>query len=180
MKLSKILKILAIVAAIFICGMIYTIFVNPASPRGSAEIIKDELVMAVDYSRPYKKDRLIFGELADGALVPYSLYWRLGANFATTFETNKTISFSGRPLEPGKYRMYTVPFDDHWKITLNTKAGAFGYTEPDYNYDIISVNVSSKQMTEIIEQLTIDFVDDSIGTSLRIRWDSTMVLVPLN
>ena len=37
-----------------------------------------------------------------------------------------------------------------------------------------------KQMTETIEQLTIDFIEDSIGTSLRIRWDLTQVIVPLN
>jgi len=180
MKFSRIYKILGIVVIVFICGLIYTMFVNPASPRGSSEIKKDSLVMAVDYSRPYKKDRLIFGELANGALVPYNIYWRLGANFATTFETNETVSFAGRLLESGKYRMYAVPFVDHWRITLNSSPGAFGFSEPDYNKDIISVNVSSKQMTETIEQLTIDFINDSIGTSMRIRWDSTMVLVPIN
>ena len=34
-------------------------------------------------------------------------------------------------------------------------------------------------MTDILEQLTIDFIEDSLGTAMRIRWDSTMVLVPL-
>jgi len=180
MKLSIILKIIGVLAVIIICGLVYTLFINPASPRGSSEIKKESLVMAVDYSRPYKKNRLIFGELADEALVPFNIYWRLGANFATTFETNEAISFAGRSLQAGKYRMYAVPFNDHWELTLNSDPGAFGYSEPDYNNDIITVNLSSKQMTEIIEQLTIDFIDDSIGTSMRIRWDSTMVLVPLN
>ena len=35
-------------------------------------------------------------------------------------------------------------------------------------------------MTEMIEQLTIDFIDDNLGTALRIRWDSTLVLIPLD
>ena len=180
MKVSKILKIIGVLFLIIICGGIYVSFINPASPRGSSDLVKESLVMEVDYSRPYKKERLIFGETSEGALVPFNNYWRLGANFATTFEANESISFAGRLIESGKYRMYAVPYEDYWKITLNTDAGAFGYIEPDYDNDLISVNVSSKQMTEIIEQLTIDFIDDSIGTSLRIRWDSTQVLVPLN
>ena len=95
MKISKILKIIGLISFIFICGMIYILFINPASPRDSSEFIKDELTMSVDYGRPYKKERLIFGELDAGALVPYNSYWRLGANMATTFETNQKISFAG-------------------------------------------------------------------------------------
>ena len=180
MKISKILKIIGVLFLIIIAGGIYVSFINPTSPRGSAEFIKESLVMEVDYSRPFKKERLIFGETSEGALVPFNNYWRLGANFATTFEINKSLSFAGRLIESGKYRMYAVPNKDSWKITLNTDAGAFGYGEPDYDNDVISVNVSSKQMTGIVEQLTIDFIDDSIGTSMRIRWDSTLVLIPLN
>jgi len=180
MKVSKILKIVGVLFLIIISGLIYVSFLNPASPRGSSELVKESLVMEVDYSRPFKKERLIFGELSDGALVPFNNYWRLGANFATTFETNESIFFAGRLIDSGKYRMYAVPYKDSWKITLNTDAGAFGYMEPDYDNDLISVNVSSNQMTETVEQLTIDFIDDSLGTSIRIRWDSTLVLIPLN
>ncbi len=180
MKIAKILKIIGVLVLVVACGGIYVSFINPASPRGSSNLIKETLIMDVDYSRPYKKERLIFGESSEGALVPFNNYWRLGANFSTTFETNESISFAGRSIEPGKYRMYAVPYKDTWQITLNTDAGAFGYSEPDYDKDLISVNVSSKQMTETIEQLTIDFIEDSIGTSLRIRWDLTQVIVPLN
>tara|TARA_B100001094_G_scaffold80886_1_gene77092 strand:- start:6275 stop:6817 length:543 start_codon:yes stop_codon:yes gene_type:complete len=180
MKISKILKIISLISLIFICGIIYILFINPASPRDSSEFIKDELTMSVDYGRPYKKERLIFGELDAGALVPYNSYWRLGANMATTFETNQNISFAGRMLNKGKYRMYVVPYEDSWMITLNTEAGAFGYSEPNYEKDILSVNVSSKQIKDVLEQLTIDFFEDNIGVSLRIRWDSTMVLIGIN
>ena len=93
MKVSKILKIVGVLFLIIICGLIYVSFLNPASPRGSSELVKESLVMEVDYSRPFKKERLIFGELSDGALVPFNNYWRLGANFATTFETNESIFF---------------------------------------------------------------------------------------
>ena len=180
MKISNILKVIGLLLVVLLFWGAYVSFINPSSPRGSSKLNKDTLIMEVDYSRPFKKERLIFGESSEKALVPFNNYWRLGANFATTFETTESISFAGRMIEPGKYRMYAVPSKDSWKVTLNTDAGAFGYIEPDYNNDLISINVSSKQMTEMIEQLTIDFIDDNLGTALRIRWDSTLVLIPLD
>ena len=75
--------------------------------------------------------------------------------------------------------MYAVPFENTLKISLNSEPGSFGYSEPDYSKDILSVNLPSTQMTDILEQLTIDFIEDSLGTAMRIRWDSTMVIVPL-
>ena len=180
MKISKILKIIGLITIIIVSGMIYILFINPVSPRGSAEIVKDNLIMSVDYGRPYKKERLIFGNSDAGALVPYGKYWRLGANMATTFETNQKISFAGRLLDKGKYRMYVVPYKDSWKLTLNTEAGSFGYNEPNYELDILSINVSTINMSELLEQLTIDFIEDDLGISMTIRLDSTMVRVLLN
>ncbi|MBL31079.1 MAG: hypothetical protein CMC81_07580 [Flavobacteriaceae bacterium] len=179
MTISKILKIIGTIALICISVLVYILYINPASPRGFSEFSKDELRMSVDYSRPYKKDRLIFGDSTNGALVTFNKYWRLGANFATTFETNKKISFAGRILDKGKYRMYAVPYKNTWKISLNSEPGSFGYSEPDYSKDIMSVNLPSTQMTDILEQLTIDFIEDNLGIAIRIRWDSTMVVIPL-
>ena len=123
---------------------------------------------------------MIFGAEEDGALVPFGVYWRLGANFATTFETNKEISFAGRPLAAGKYRVYAVPEQDHWVITINSEFGSFGYSEPDYEKDIMSVNIASAQLMNPVEQFTIDFVEGNDSLSLRFRWDTTAVSLPIN
>ena len=160
--------------------LLYGTFINPKSPRDTVTITQEDLTLEVDYSQPFKKDRLIFGNDADGALVPYGTYWRLGANFATTFETNKKISFAGRPLVAGKYRVYAVPEEDHWVISLNSEFGSFGYTEPDYEKDIMSVNIASAQLMSAVEQFTIDFVEGDDSLSLRFRWDTTSVSLPIN
>ncbi len=94
MKKLKIFGLLLLALLVLVSSfLIYGIYLNPKSPRDTVTLNKEELMLEVDYSRPYKKDRLIFGSKEDGALVPYSNYWRLGANFATTFETNQEISF---------------------------------------------------------------------------------------
>tara|TARA_B100000767_G_scaffold275585_1_gene313499 strand:- start:7496 stop:8041 length:546 start_codon:yes stop_codon:yes gene_type:complete len=181
MKNSKKVGLSILVLIVLIASyMIYGVFLNPKSPRDTVSFNKDELALEVDYSRPYKKDRLIFGSKEDGALVPYSAYWRLGANFATTFETNQEISFAGRPLQSGKYRVYAVPEEDHWLISLNSEFGSFGYTEPDYEEDIMSVNIASAKLMNPVEQFTIDFVETNDSISLRFRWDTTAVSLPIN
>ena len=173
---------LTVLALVLLIGsyLVYGIYINPKSPRDTVTLTQEDLTLEVDYSRPYKKDRLIFGTEEDGALVPFGVYWRLGANFATTFETNKEISFAGRPLAAGKYRVYAVPEQDHWVITINSEFGSFGYSEPDYNKDIMSVNIASAQLMNPVEQFTIDFVEGNDSLSLRFRWDTTAVSLPIN
>ena len=174
--------VLGLLAVVIIIAsyLLYGTFINPKSPRDTVTITQEDLTLEVDYSQPFKKDRLIFGNDADGALVPYGTYWRLGANFATTFETNEEISFAGRPLAAGKYRVYAVPEEDHWVISLNSEFGSFGYTEPDYEKDIMSVNIASAQLMSAVEQFTIDFVEGDDSLSLRFRWDTTSVSLPMN
>lgn len=173
---------LTVLALVLLIGsyLVYGIYINPKSPRDTVTLTQEDLTLEVDYSRPYKKDRLIFGAEEDGALVPFGVYWRLGANFATTFETNKEISFAGRPLAAGKYRVYAVPEQDHWVITINSEFGSFGYSEPDYEKDIMSVNIASAQLMNPVEQFTIDFVEGNDSLSLRFRWDTTAVSLPIN
>ena len=177
---AKIALGLLAVVIIIASYLLYGTFINPKSPQDTVTLVQEDLTLEVDYSQPFKKDRLIFGNAADGALVPFGTYWRLGANFATTFETNKEISFAGRSLAAGKYRLYAVPEDDHWVISLNSEFGSFGYTQPDYEKDIMSVNIASAQLMTAVEQFTIDFVEGDDNLSLRFRWDTTSVSLPIN
>ena len=181
MKTFKIvgLSVLALVV-LTASYVVYGVFLNPKSPRDTVKFNKEELALVVDYSRPYKKDHLIFGPEEEQALVPYSTYWRLGANFATTFDSNQEISFAGRPLDAGKYRLYAVPEEDHWVISLNSEFDTFGYSEPDYEMDIMSVNIATAKLMNPVEQFTIDFVETDDSLSLRFRWDTTSVSLPIN
>ena len=158
----------------------YNLFINPASPKDTVTYTKDDLKIEVVYSRPFKKDRLIFGSDDDGALVPFDAYWRLGANAASTFETSKEIAFAGRLLAPGKYRLYAIPQADHWAVVLNEEYSAFGYSEPDYSKDIMRVNVASAKLLTPIEQFSIDILEGNETLTLRMRWDTTAVSIPLN
>ena len=69
---------------------------NPVSPLET--VSSDDSAVSITYSRPFKNDRLIFGNSSDEALVPYDNYWRTGANAATTFETSGAVSLMVKSL----------------------------------------------------------------------------------
>ncbi len=92
--MKTIKRILLIVLSLVVLAgiyFIYGLYINPKSPKGSAKYVNGNTEIHINYYRPYKKDRLIFGALEDGALVPYGQYWRLGANLTTQLKTNKEL-----------------------------------------------------------------------------------------
>ena len=178
--MKKIFIGLLTIFLLIISFFIYGIYIKPKSPKGESSIKHNNLELKVSYYRPYKKNRLIFGYKKDSALVPFNEYWRLGANFATVLSSNKSISFAGKNLNSGSYRMYAIPNPESWEVFINSEAGAFRFYPPDKKNDVLSVNIPIKEMDESLEQFTIDFNKDSIGINLRMRWDKTKILIPVN
>jgi len=176
----KALKIIigVVVSLVVLAGLffVYSLYVNPKSPLGLAEYIDGDKEITVRYYRPFKKDRLIFGDSADGALVPYGVYWRLGANLTTKLTTNQDLDFAGRTLPKGSYGLYVYPYAENWLVFVHTKTGGISFNEPEAEGIIMKVNVPVTSLSESLEQFTIDFVD----SSLRFRWDTTEVLIPIH
>lgn len=167
---------IVVIVGYFAYGVLTT---RSHSPLTSAEGTSGDLTVSVDYCQPYKKGRLIFGEESEEALVPYGKYWRLGANDATEITFNQDVKFAGKALSAGRYRMYAVPNEKNWQVSLNSQLGEFGYFEPDYALDVLKVNVPVKPSAEQLEQLTMTFGSDSTGLKLKIGWDMTQVSIPI-
>ncbi len=149
------------------------------SPLEEKTFSHGDLDVKVTYCRPYKKGRLIFGSETEEALVPYGKYWRLGANDATEITFSLPVSFAGKPLAAGSYRMYAVPGPEFWEVSLNSELGKFGAYPPDYSLDVLKVNVPVEQNSEMAEQFTIDFSSDSTGVNMAFIWDRTVVNLPI-
>ncbi|MBA3833246.1 MAG: DUF2911 domain-containing protein [Chthoniobacterales bacterium] len=131
--------------------------------------------VSIDYSRPNKRDREIFG-----GLIPYGQVWRTGANSPTTIKFSDAVKIGGQDLPAGEYAFYTIPNQNEWTIVLskNTKLwGAYGY-KPDA--DALRVTVKPTALANPVETFTIgfdDLKDDSATISLE--WDKTRVPVEL-
>lgn len=180
MKKKKVFTILGILLAGYIVYFLYGIFTTRShSPSEIKTISHQGLDVKVVYYKPYKKGRLIFGSEKDEALVPYDKYWRLGANDATEITFNKDVNFVNKAVQAGSYRMYAVPNESSWQISLNSEVGKFGYFEPNYALDVAKVEVPVGKVTEETEQLTISFDPDSSGVNMIIIWDKTLIRVPI-
>ena len=177
----KYLKIIILIVALIIGAVfVYVSMSPPKSPLDSASFKNELHDLEVVYSRPYKKGRLIFGDAENEALVPYGKYWRTGANAATTFMTSSDITFGEKEISAGKYRLYSIPGPKSWSIFLNTEPDKyFAIMEPDKTKDLIELVVNSFSTDDLIEQFTIDFANDSTGVSLNLKWDTTLISIPI-
>ena len=177
MKKFLLYSLLSIVI-LLIGGFLYITLTPPASPLDTSLYKEDGKEISITYSKPYKKGRLIFGDKSEGALVPFNQYWRTGANRHTIINTNSELIFNDNILPSGEYSLYTIPGKDKWEVVINSENGYFGIVQPDESNDLFSFEAFPTNLNESVEQLTIDFVSDSIGSSVRLRWDLTEVLMP--
>ncbi|MBR9774405.1 MAG: DUF2911 domain-containing protein [Cytophagales bacterium] len=142
-----------------------------ASPSSKVSQQVGLTTIHLDYSRPGKKGRKIFGEL-----VPFGKVWRTGANNPTTLEFDIDIKVNGLPLKAGKYAMYTIPEKKSWTIIFSNNTelwGAMGYDPSD---DALRINVPVTKLKSPVESMQISFTEltDS-GAQLNIAWDKTSV-----
>lgn len=133
----------------------------------------------IPYSKPSKRDRLIFGSAEEGALLPYGKYWRLGANEATDVTFNKDVLFNGEEISAGTYRMYAVPGKEEFEISLNTQIGKWGYSEPDYALDVLKTMVPVEKSDDSVEQFNIRFEEKEAEVFIICEWSDTKVKIPV-
>lgn len=123
-----------------------------------------EAKVTLKYGAPYKKERVIFGEL-----VPYGKIWRTGANEATVFEVDKEVVVQDKTLNAGKYAMFTIPGESEWVIVFNTQWDQWGAYKYDQSKDAIRVSVKPSSLNDPIEQMSMDIVENK----LEFKWDKT-------
>ena len=177
--MKNVLKIIGVLVLAFI-GYVAYMVLNPVSPKETISYSSEISNLEVVYSRPYKKDRLIFGSEEEGALVPFGKYWRTGANAATTFETSSDILFNGEKLKAGKYALFTFPYENNWTVSLSSESDVFfAIAQPDPKLDVLKTEVPVKPSENLIEQFTVEFTKDSLGVNMTLAWEKTLVSIPL-
>ncbi|HRH36748.1 MAG TPA: DUF2911 domain-containing protein [Flavobacteriales bacterium] len=182
-RLKRILIGVAVVAAV-IFGVLRYIRVQTKShsPEETATFYLDgqKLEIELFYSRPYKKERVIFG-----GLVPYNKVWRTGANEATTFTINKDIGFGGKAVKAGKYTLWSMPGAEQWTVYLNSKMYSWGIdmdgnAQRDPAFDVAAITVPVEHVPEAVEQFTMSISVDSVAPALMMMWDDVMINVPIS
>lgn len=178
---KKVLIIIGIVLLAIIALLTwFRSYTKSHSPVAKAEYHQDGTDIIVTYCQPSKKGRLIFGDEASGALQPYGKYWRVGANEATVFETNKDLTLGGQLLKAGKYSMYAYPGKDTWQVVFNSEHDRWGVPAPDTETDVLKVDVTPATVEPITELFVITINAGDSGTVNMVwTWDQTVVTTPM-
>ena len=164
---------------IIIAFIALSIYTKSFSPLESVTFTKGDHELLIEYCRPYKNDRVIFGEL-----IPYDQPWRTGANEATLFETKEDISIGGNILEAGKSSLWTIPGENAWVVIFNKSYGQWGIKMDgganfDPKNDTLRVPVSVIKTDTVFEQFTIAFEEAGKNLEMVMMWDQTMIAVPI-
>jgi hypothetical protein len=128
--------------------------------------------VAVAYSRPLKRGRVIFGNI-----VPWNQVWRTGANAATMFTTDKDLMFGNTVVPAGKYTLWTLPTPTGAKLIINSETGQWG-TDYHQEKDFARVDLNAKQLSQPVDQFVIGVAPQGSGGLLRMAWDDREYSIP--
>jgi hypothetical protein len=146
-----------------------------ASPHEQTSVAIGGKKVTIQYGRPYKKGRPIFG-----ALVPYGEIWRTGADEATTLTTDGDLTIGALRVPKGAYALFTLPGNSEWTLVVNKTAqqwGAFSYNAKE---DLGRVPMKLGLAPAPVEQFTIEL--EPAGerrATLKMSWDKVVASVPL-
>lgn len=141
----------------------------PKSPAGTAS----NSYASVEYSRPFKNDRVIFG-----GLVPYGEVWRTGANMSTDITFKNDVKVAGKKLKAGTYAIFTIPTEKEWTVIFNSVPKQRGASEYDKNKkkNVLEVKAPVTKADHVHEQFTIHLTD----AALSFEWDNVLVTLPIS
>lgn len=144
------------------------------SPPDSVKASVAGAALAVRYSRPSMRGRVIFG-----SVVPWNRVWRTGANAATTLETSADLIIGGTTIPAGQYSLWTIPAPSGWTLIVNRNTGQWG-TDYDAKYDLARLDMQVERPAQPVEQLTIAIEPRDPGGVLKLEWERTRAWIHIN
>jgi hypothetical protein len=142
----------------------------PASPRDSLQVTIAGANISVNYGRPSKRGREIFGGLAD---MKWGMVWRMGANEATHFTTTKDLAFGAATVPAGTYTLW-VKLDQagKWELIVNKQTKQWG-TAYDERQDLVHIPMKVTALPAVVEKMEIAVKPSGNGGELSVQWDKT-------
>jgi len=144
------------------------------SPFDSVTAAIGSVQAAVAYSRPALRGRRVWG----GAVVPWNVVWRTGANSATRLHLSGAVRIGGRAIPAGSYTIFSLPTSTGATLIINKQVGQWG-TEYDQARDLARIPVTVTGIRPPVEQLTIRFAGKERAQALILEWGDTRWAVPI-
>ena len=147
----------------------------PLSPRGTVDATIDGVHVTMEYGRPSKRGREIWG-----GLVPWGRWWMPGADEATSIVTSGPLMVGPLMMPAGTHTVYTLPGDKIFTLIINNQTGQF-HTVYHPDRDLGRVPMRLTMLPDMVEQMTFRVVADAPrGGALSLQWDDREYSVPLS
>lgn len=158
------------------------------SPASSIEQMVGLTEIEVEYSRPSKRGRDIFGNV-----VPYGKIWRTGADNCTTISFSTDVVFNSNSsidgvkisktkiIKSGKYSIFSIPNKESWDVILYSDTDLWGVPRDwDENKIVFKSNYQTNKSanSSVKEMFAISF--DNVTNNdvdMIFSWDDVSVKV---
>ncbi len=142
----------------------------PASPRDSLKVTIAGSEISVNYGRPSKRGREIFGGLGD---MKWGMVWRMGANEATHFTTTKKLAFGTHEVPAGTYTLFVLlDQGGKWQLIVNKQTKQWG-TAYDAKQDLVRIPMTVTALPSVVEKMEITVKPAGAGGEIAVQWDKT-------
>jgi tetratricopeptide (TPR) repeat protein len=163
----------------FVPGNLFAADEKVEFPAASQHAVVSQRVgltdVEVDYSRPNKNNRDIFG-----GLVPFGKTWRTGANRPTRIKFSADVKLGDKAIPAGEYLVYTIPNANEWTIILSKDLNAQSVADYKQGADAARVTAKPMALAMPVETFTIGLEDlRANSATLYLEWDKTRVPVKL-
>jgi hypothetical protein len=143
---------------------------GPLSPRDSLTARVGAATIAINYSRPLRRGRVIWG-----GVVPWDTVWRLGADMATQMRLDAPLRFGDSVVPAGEYTLWMQTSATRCELVISSLVRVFG-TQYDRRRDVVRIPMERTHQKEQIEQLWLTVS----GGALRVLWGDAEYRVPLS
>ena len=144
------------------------------SPHETVNATVGDAKITIVYGRPYTKDPKS-GEKRKiwGGLVPYGQVWRMGADEATLFTTDKEVSIGGTAGR-ARHLLFISPARGRRraKLIVNKQTGQWG-TKYDQSQDLARIGLIQQKLDKPADQFLITVEKTAADGVLKLMWDDT-------
>ncbi len=144
--------------------------IGALSPRDSSRGVVDGAELSVQYSRPARRGRSVWGDVVKSDVV-----WRLGADMATHFSTSADMDIGGTQVPAGRYTLWMLlKGDGSGELIVNKRVNIFG-TQYDPRADLARIPLQRVDTASEVERMSLSVLDHS----LEVAWGNTIWRVPV-
>jgi len=130
----------------------------------------------IEYSRPSKRNRIIYGE---NGVLRYNEFWRTGANAATKITFSDDIQIMKTTLKKGSYAILSKPGKTSWEILFYSYQSG-NWTTYVTQQPIADFTTKSIILKDVVETFTI-YIDqiELDSAQLVFAWGTNKAVLPI-